>query len=923
MKPKNSPSRGTSLSTSYALRFAMAAALITQAHSQVSNWQGMGSDNKWSTDANWDVTPINGESLIFDGTVGLANANDFITALDGIAFTFAANAGSFVISDGGAGPVTIGNNGASTALATLENTAPQEIALDLQLAGGNRDRYINFVEGSKLRLSGNVDSSNSWLFPAGGAGTLELTGDNSGPGNGTITAGTNNMRAFCRLNAAGQTIALGSPTALGETNQDFANLRGLRMNAGNQVLTTVDGMDLTGENKLDYTISWQESTSYVGAGDIEVGGLIYTKNNGRAWSVDGGGEFIISGHGIILTSRAEAQMMILQPLNGNVITVNGPIHDTYQSDGIVTQTAGNGGVLTDGILRLQGSGTINLNADNSSTMNAEVLLNGADVTVKLGNANALGTYGDPTETVTSVSVEKLASTYSAPEDLPNEVEVDNITDIAIGYLVTGPGIPEGAVVTAIDPEYNVVTMDMAATEEATGVTLTFSGEIVESDTPGRTNMNAGTLDLNGFAVNETFVNLATNHRFINSNMDTPAEVLSDIVGQGNPRFDGPGDLIFSNILHPSGLTRRMFKNGTGTLTLGGDVSNNRYGLTVDEGDVILAKTSGEAVSRFPLIINNADSTVTLVNTGEQINNANDANGLHQINAGTLDLNGFSESLAGLTTTSGTEAGGIVTNSNNASISTFTLLGVNATAAAENDVTWPGAITGNIALVKKGAEAQALTGPNSYTGSTSVEAGTLSLASATLADGANVMIAEFDAYLNLTHGLTDTVAGLIIGGVSQPAGVYGAIDSGAEYEIDQITGTGLLNVTAAGGNDYDSWASEFSLVGGPTDDDDNDGVSNEDEYAFGLNPTSGSSVNPITQQLDPSTGTFKYTRRNTAALSTGLSYSYEYSTTLSGSWTPFTPASETSDNGNPTETVTVTVPANLLSETKLFVRTQAD
>jgi hypothetical protein len=103
--------------------------------------------------------------------------------------------------------------------------------------------------------------------------------------------------------------------------------------------------------------------------------------------------------------------------------------------------------------------------------------------------------------------------------------------------------------------------------------------------------------------------------------------------------------------------------------------------------------------------------------------------------------------------------------------------------------------------------------------------------------------------------------------------------------------------------------------------DNDGLTNFQEYAFGLNPNSGSSVNPITQQLDKSTGLFKYTRRS-STLAIGVTYTYESSTTLSGAWTPFTPDSTATNSVTPTEEITVDIPDLLLGNTKLFVRVKA-
>ena len=87
------------------------------------------------------------------------------------------------------------------------------------------------------------------------------------------------------------------------------------------------------------------------------------------------------------------------------------------------------------------------------------------------------------------------------------------------------------------------------------------------------------------------------------------------------------------------------------------------------------------------------------------------------------------------------------------------------------------------------------------------------------------------------------------------------------------------------------------------------------YAFGLELTGGAS--PISVAPNPTTGEFKYTRRK----DTGLSFSYESSGTLD-IWQPFTPVAPT-----PTvvginaslEEVTIQIPADLLANTKLFVR----
>jgi len=103
---------------------------------------------------------------------------------------------------------------------------------------------------------------------------------------------------------------------------------------------------------------------------------------------------------------------------------------------------------------------------------------------------------------------------------------------------------------------------------------------------------------------------------------------------------------------------------------------------------------------------------------------------------------------------------------------------------------------------------------------------------------------------------------------------------------------------------------------PAHDPDGDGQSNQEEFAFGLDPTTGSSVNPITQPL--AGGVFKYTRTKNS----GLFYKVYYSTTLSG-WTLDAAATQTPAAAVAgVETVTVTLAAAAPLDGKLFVRVGA-
>jgi hypothetical protein len=93
-----------------------------------------------------------------------------------------------------------------------------------------------------------------------------------------------------------------------------------------------------------------------------------------------------------------------------------------------------------------------------------------------------------------------------------------------------------------------------------------------------------------------------------------------------------------------------------------------------------------------------------------------------------------------------------------------------------------------------------------------------------------------------------------------SGTVGTVNlTGLTGTVSLVGNSLVLTVTAA--NDYDAWKSANGLVGGQNDDDDHDGMINFGEYAFGLNPNSAASVNPVSGLINTEPGfSFNYTRR---------------------------------------------------------------
>jgi autotransporter-associated beta strand protein len=162
------------------------------------------------------------------------------------------------------------------------------------------------------------------------------------------------------------------------------------------------------------------------------------------------------------------------------------------------------------------------------------------------------------------------------------------------------------------------------------------------------------------------------------------------------------------------------------------------------------------------------------------------------------------------------------------------------------------------LTKVGFAKLTLAGPNTYTGTTTVSEGVLSLSSAYLAD-ASALVIGIDGKLDLNFPGRDRVASLTIDGTTLPDGVYNSSDP--DYG-SFFSGSGSIQIGDVA-DGYQDWVTDYGLQnpwlgvdpalnGTPAADPDNDGSPNSLEYALGGSPVSGSDgprIYPIVKDSD--------------------------------------------------------------------------
>ncbi|MDP3849270.1 MAG: autotransporter-associated beta strand repeat-containing protein [Luteolibacter sp.] len=613
-----------------------------------------------------------------------------------------------------------------------------------------------------------------------------------------------------------------------------------------------------------------------------------------ALGLTGSGSVNFTGNLYLQHSATERQVQVLK--------LTAPTGGTANFSGVIANNNSPGANTVVPIVVL-GGGTVSLSGNNTYTGTTSV----RGGTLLLGHDSALGGGSSPVS---------LGDTVSAPSG-GDVVVATNATF----SNATGGNLPAGVNATWAAGVY---TFSGAGVTTFDGVTLNDGDRILVKDAV--------------FGAEQTGVYVRTNANTWTraTDLDSAAELITGL----RVHVTG-GSNAGNNFYLPIGLIPTAVINNNGAVVL----EKAKFGFNDDASstaDVAILTNGPHTISRDITVTNNLSS-------GKSI-------------------------LGGNTADSSTFTGAITLARD-----------LTVTAASGGTVEFFGALTGTgFGVTKEGPGKVIFTDPKAYTGATAINEGTLEIidslstsavtvaapgtllgtgtvsapitAAGTIAPGNSgspigTLTADGGAVLTgtlavdidgLNSDLLTAATGTLdisgatltvteIGAFSQPSyviaegstltGTFASVPPG--YSVAYNGSQAIL--TKVAGSDYDTWKAGFTFAAPadslPTADPDGDGLTNQQEYAFGLNPTLGTSVNPITVPLNKTTGTFTYTRRK-LSLVTPLAYTVKTSTDLA-TWTPASISGESITAAGDIETVVVTLSGAPLSAPKLFVRVSAE
>ena len=725
------------------------------------------------------------------------------------------------------------------------------------------------VDGAMFYISDNQSLGRALTGTGGltkeGVGTLTLTGANNYAGNTTVNAGTLSIGSDSNIGTGLNTLAGGTLRLTGEiyskawTLDEGSNVieNGIGVTFGGN-LTGAGGFTKTGTGILTLT----GANTYTGDTTVNAGtlaGSIATNTNltvaagatydgtGAARSVDA-----LNGNGSVINTNS---LTVQSGAFGGVISGSGFLTKTGAGTLTLTgtNTYGGGTTINQGLINFNsignfGSGNITLNGGGLQWANNYI---GADISARLnplgvsggifdtnGNSiildsvisgsGSLTKAGEGTLTLTRTNTYTGGTTIS--QGLINFNSVDNFGSGQItlngGGLQWATGFsvdisarlnPLGSSGGIFDTNGNSITLSSVLSGSGS-LTKTGAGTLIltgDNTYTESTTVSAGTLQIGadsttGSVAGDIVVNASANVTFSRSDVFS---YTGDISGDGSLTKAGAGTLILSGENTYTGSTTvnagilqsdtpNAFAEGA-YIVNGGTLAMKDFSLTMTSlfgtGGTVDLGISGST----NLTVNQAGNTIyggfitgagALTKAGEgtlTLTGANNYGGNTMVEGGTLQIGNGS--------TSGSIIGNIVLSDN-----------AGVAFNRSDTFTYSGIISGDGSLTKTGIGVLTLTGINTYTGSTTVNAGTLqSGTSGAFAEGAYIInggrleLNYSDLTMTSLSGTTDGV--VYLGSMNPTTLTVNQTDNTAYNGVitgnGSLTKTGMGTLTLTGNSDY--------------------------------------------------------------------------------------------------------------------------
>lgn len=773
-----------------------------------------------------------------------------------------------------AGNVQFGSGSPSTSKLTLggNTTLTGDTTRSLALSGGDSTCRPVILAGP---IGGTGSSS---ALTVTGIGTLELAGSGANTYTGLTTMNSGNAVLLLNktgVNAIAGNVAITAGTVrLGQSNQIadtalFSPTSGtFDLNGNSETIGSVG----PGTGTITSSVAGNSILTIAGSVTGDASATI-TNGSGTVSLVKNGDQMLILRGASTYTggttlNQGEIALVSTSALGTGTITLNG---GTLRTQDITPQTLANH-------LEIGGNVTIGIASTNATiTLNGTTTLLGTATTRILNIRSGMGANRSPVVFAGAIGDGGNANAITINTTGTGVSGTGNYTTTTFGSGASDTTANTYTGLTTVNGSQTRLVLDKADGTTAIAGNLTqTNGQIVFT----RSNQLADT----------SLVTISGGNFDLAGNSETIAAFAlsggSTTLGNGTLTTSGSTNTVnnSANYTLSTNLagTNNLIKSGNGILYLSG---NNTYsgGTLIQNASTAIDPTAYGIV----LQANNALGTGPLTMGDETTFGAR------------LNLNGYNQTVSSLA--SGSVGIRVVEANGNAGGATSTL-----TVDQATNTTYSGILrnnyntSGQLALVKSGNGTLTLSGPNEYTGNTTVTAGTLVLATASVTSPITV---GSTAFLGLTPGLTvtSTAAVNLSAGKVKIIGTPGAPNSYtlltttsaitgpvvldtpiANYTLAVEGGNTLkLNYTGASAN-YASWATGKGIGGAAFNDDyDHDGISNGVEYALDKDPTVSS------QPAGTLTGnTITFNKGAAAIANADVSWVIETSTTLTpDSWTP--------------------------------------